>query len=63
MVFAGLLTLPGAGPVGGLAALLADQGVLGVIALPVDSLARLCLAWPRRPARALWDLLDRSAAH
>jgi hypothetical protein len=24
-------------------------------------LARLCLAWPRRPARALWDLLDRSA--
>lgn len=53
MVFAGLLTLPGAGPVGGLAALLADQGVLGVIALLVDSLARLCLAWPRRPARAL----------
>jgi inorganic phosphate transporter, PiT family len=33
MVFAWLLTLPGAGLVGGLAALLADQGVFGVIAL------------------------------
>jgi PiT family inorganic phosphate transporter len=35
MVFAWLLTLPGAGLVGGLAALLADQGVIGVIALTV----------------------------
>jgi len=35
MVFAWLLTLPGAGLVGGLAALLADQGVFGVIALTV----------------------------
>ena len=33
MVFAWLITLPGAGLVGGLAALLADQGVFGVIAL------------------------------
>jgi PiT family inorganic phosphate transporter len=35
MVFAWLLTLPGAGLVGGLAALLADQGVFGVIALTI----------------------------
>jgi inorganic phosphate transporter, PiT family len=35
MGFAWLLTLPGAGLVGGLAALLADQGVFGVIALMV----------------------------
>jgi inorganic phosphate transporter, PiT family len=42
MVFAWLLTLPGAGLVGGLAALLADQGVVGVIALMV-LLAAACL--------------------
>jgi PiT family inorganic phosphate transporter len=42
MVFAWLLTLPGAGLVGGLAALLADQGVVGVIALIV-LLAGVCL--------------------
>ena len=42
MVFAWLLTLPGAGLVGGLAALLADQGVVGVIALVV-LLAGVCL--------------------
>ena len=42
MVFAWLLTLPGAGLVGGLAALLADQGVIGVIALIV-LLAGVCL--------------------
>ena len=42
MVFAWLLTLPGAGLVGGLAALLADQGVVGVIALTV-LLAGVCL--------------------
>jgi inorganic phosphate transporter, PiT family len=42
MVFAWLLTLPGAGLVGGLAALLADQGVVGVIALVV-LLAAACL--------------------
>jgi inorganic phosphate transporter, PiT family len=42
MVFAWLLTLPGAGLVGGLAALLADQGVVGVIALIV-LLAAVCL--------------------
>lgn len=42
MVFAWLLTLPGAGLVGGLAALLADQGVFGVIALIV-LLAGACL--------------------
>jgi inorganic phosphate transporter, PiT family len=35
MAFAWLLTLPGAGLVGGLAALLADQGVFGVVALMV----------------------------
>ena len=35
MVFAWLLTLPGAALVGGLAALLADQGVFGVTALLV----------------------------
>ena len=33
MLFAWLLTLPGAGLVGGLAALLSDQGAFGVIAL------------------------------
>jgi inorganic phosphate transporter, PiT family len=43
MVFAWLLTLPGAGLVGGLAALLADQGAWGVIALLV-LLAGACLA-------------------
>jgi inorganic phosphate transporter, PiT family len=42
MVFAWFLTLPGAGLVGGLAALLADQGVVGVIALVV-LLAGVCL--------------------
>ena len=42
MVFAWFLTLPGAGLVGGLAALLADQGVVGVIALTV-LLAGVCL--------------------
>lgn len=42
MAFAWLLTLPGAGLVGGLAALLADQGVAGVIALIV-LLAGVCL--------------------
>jgi inorganic phosphate transporter, PiT family len=42
MAFAWLLTLPGAGLVGGLAALLADQGVVGVIALVV-LLAGVCL--------------------
>jgi PiT family inorganic phosphate transporter len=42
MVFAWFLTLPGAGLVGGLAALLADQGVVGVIALIV-LLAGVCL--------------------
>jgi PiT family inorganic phosphate transporter len=42
MAFAWLLTLPGAGLVGGLAALLADQGVLGVLALMV-MLAAACL--------------------
>jgi PiT family inorganic phosphate transporter len=42
MAFAWLLTLPGAGLVGGLAALLADQGVVGVIALIV-LLAGVCL--------------------
>jgi inorganic phosphate transporter, PiT family len=42
MVFAWLLTLPGAALVGGLAAMLADQGVLGVIALVV-LLAGACL--------------------
>jgi PiT family inorganic phosphate transporter len=35
MLFAWLLTLPGAGLVGGLAALLSDRGVGGVIALIV----------------------------
>jgi inorganic phosphate transporter, PiT family len=43
MVFAWLLTLPGAGLVGGLAALLADQGVGGISALLV-LLAGICLA-------------------
>jgi inorganic phosphate transporter, PiT family len=42
MVFAWFLTLPGAGLVGGLAALLADQGIVGVIALVV-LLAGICL--------------------
>jgi inorganic phosphate transporter, PiT family len=42
MVFAWLLTLPGAALVGGLAALLADQGVFGVIALMI-LLAGACL--------------------
>jgi inorganic phosphate transporter, PiT family len=42
MAFAWLLTLPGAGLVGGLAALLADQGVFGVVALLV-LLAVACL--------------------
>jgi PiT family inorganic phosphate transporter len=42
MVFAWLLTLPGAGLVGGLAALLSDQGVVGVVALLV-LLAGACL--------------------
>jgi PiT family inorganic phosphate transporter len=42
MVFAWLLTLPGAALVGGLAALLADQGVFGVIAL-VILLAAACV--------------------
>jgi inorganic phosphate transporter, PiT family len=43
MVFAWLLTLPGAALVGGLAALLADQGVWGISALLV-LLAGVCLA-------------------
>jgi inorganic phosphate transporter, PiT family len=43
MVFAWLLTLPGAGLVGGLAALLADRGVWGISALLVP-LAGTCLA-------------------
>ena len=43
MVFAWLLTLPGAALVGGLAALLADQGVWGISALLV-LLAGTCLA-------------------
>jgi PiT family inorganic phosphate transporter len=43
MVFAWLLTLPGAALVGGLAALLADQGVWGISALLV-LLAGACLA-------------------
>ena len=42
MAFAWLLTLPGAGLVGGLAALLSDQGVPGVVALLV-LLAAACL--------------------
>jgi inorganic phosphate transporter, PiT family len=42
MAYAWLLTLPGAGLVGGLAALLADQGVFGVVALVV-LLAVACL--------------------
>ena len=42
MVFAWLLTLPGAGLVGGLGALLSDQGVVGVVALLV-LLAGACL--------------------
>ena len=42
MVFAWLLTLPGAALVGGLAALLADQGVWGISALLV-LLAGTCL--------------------
>jgi inorganic phosphate transporter, PiT family len=42
MAFAWLLTLPGAGLVGGLAALLADKGAFGVIALMV-LLAVACL--------------------
>jgi inorganic phosphate transporter, PiT family len=42
MVFAWLLTLPGAGLVGGLAALLSDQGIPGVVALLV-LLAVACL--------------------
>jgi inorganic phosphate transporter, PiT family len=42
MVFAWFLTLPGAGLVGGLAALLSDQGVVGVVALLV-LLAGACL--------------------
>jgi PiT family inorganic phosphate transporter len=42
MVFAWLLTLPGAALVGGLAALLADQGVFGVIAVMI-LLAGACL--------------------
>src|SRR5215218_5295550 len=42
MVFAWLLTLPAAGLVGGLAALLSDQGVFGVIAL-LTLLAVACL--------------------
>jgi inorganic phosphate transporter, PiT family len=42
MVFAWLLTLPGAGLVGGLAALLSDQGVPGVVGLLV-LLAVACL--------------------
>jgi PiT family inorganic phosphate transporter len=42
MLFAWLLTLPGAALVGGLAALLSDQGVLGVIAL-LTLLAVACL--------------------
>jgi inorganic phosphate transporter, PiT family len=43
MLFAWLLTLPGAGLVGGLAALLSDKGVFGVIAL-LTLLAAACLA-------------------
>jgi PiT family inorganic phosphate transporter len=43
MVFAWLLTLPGAALVGGLAALLADRGVWGISALLV-LLAGTCLA-------------------
>jgi PiT family inorganic phosphate transporter len=43
MVFAWLLTLPGAALVGGLAALLADQGVWGISVLLV-LLAGACLA-------------------
>jgi PiT family inorganic phosphate transporter len=42
MVFAWLLTLPGAALVGGHAALLADQGAFGVIA-PLVLLAGVCL--------------------
>jgi PiT family inorganic phosphate transporter len=42
MVFAWLLTLPGAGLVGGLAALLSDQGIPGVVAL-LALLAVACL--------------------
>jgi len=42
MVFAWLLTLPGAGLVGGLAAMLSNQGVVGVVALLV-LLAGACL--------------------
>ena len=42
MLFAWLLTLPGAGLVGGLAALLSDQGVFGVIAL-LTLLGAACL--------------------
>jgi inorganic phosphate transporter, PiT family len=43
MVFAWLLTLPGAALVGSLAALLADQGTLGIDALML-LLAGVCLA-------------------
>jgi inorganic phosphate transporter, PiT family len=42
MAYAWLLTLPGAGLIGGLAALVADQGVFGVVALVV-LLAVACL--------------------
>ena len=42
MAYAWLLTLPGAGLIGGLAALVADQGVIGVVALVV-LLAVACL--------------------
>jgi hypothetical protein len=48
--------------------ILLASGIRLVLAAKIKSneggsgpLARLCLAWPRRPARALWDLLDRSA--
>ena len=43
MLFAWLLTLPGAGLVGGLAALLSDQGIFGVNAL-LALLGAACLA-------------------
>jgi PiT family inorganic phosphate transporter len=45
MVFAWLLTLPGAGLVGGLAALLANYGTPGVIALLVLLAVACSLIW------------------
>ena len=45
MLIAWLLTLPGAGLVGGLAALLSDHGVVGVVALLVLLVAACTVIW------------------